>query len=102
MILATASGFLMAIRHHLKADHGKSSGFSWRRDFDMWHKPIVRPDEDPHNIPPSRAVAIRLDAENRVQKLADALKHHAADPVGYADQVRQEREHAAHGQAIPD
>jgi hypothetical protein len=68
----------------------------------MWHKHIVRPGEDVAEVPSSRPVAIRLDAERRVEKLAEALREHIADPVGYADMIRQQREQAANRERIPD
>jgi hypothetical protein len=83
------------IRRHVKGEEGQESGFAWKGDFGMWHKDIGR------DSSPNRAVAIRLDAESRVQKLADALKHHAIDPSGYAERIQQEREHAPEGR-IPD
>ena len=90
------------IRQHVKGEDGEQTGFNWDRDNGMWRKMIVRPDEDPASIPSSRPVAIRLDAESRVRKLADALREHSADPVGYADRIRQEREQAANNDRIPD
>jgi hypothetical protein len=62
----------------------------------MWHKDIGA---DAHT---AKAVAIRLDAESRVEKLAEALKQHQADPVGYAEMVQQQREEAKNAERIPD
>jgi hypothetical protein len=90
------------IRRHVKGEEGEPTGFTWKRDLGMWHKPIVRPGENPHEVPPSRPVAIRLDAERRVKDLADDLKQLQADPVGYAERLRLEREQAAQREPIPD
>jgi hypothetical protein len=90
------------IRRHVKGEEGESTGFNWNGQVGMWHKHIVREGEHPDDVPATRAVAIRLDAENRVEKLADALRQHAADPVGYADRVRQDREQASHSHGFPD
>jgi len=62
----------------------------------MWHKEIGI------DSPPARSVAIRLDAESRVKKLADALKQYHHDPVGYAKQIQQERQLVNQGDRIPD
>lgn len=97
---------LEIIRTHVNND----AGFHWdkpehlRQDREvpkMWFKPIRHHGERLEDIPSARAVAIRLDAENRVHALADALKQHQADPVGYADRIRQEREQAPQDR-IPD
>lgn len=90
------------IRTHVKGEEGHPSGFSWQGKDKLWHKPIRRDGERLEDIPRARPVAIRLDAESRVEKLADALKQHAADPVGYAEQIKQQREQAAQSQHIPD
>jgi hypothetical protein len=91
------------IRAQVKGDDDKPSGFTWMGgDIGMWHKHIVRDGEHAADVPPSRPVAIRLDAESRVQKLAEALREHSADPVGYADMVKQRREQAAESSRIPD
>ena len=47
------------VRRHVKGEDGEQTGFSWNRDFGMWHKPIVRPGEDPRDVPSSRPIAIR-------------------------------------------
>jgi hypothetical protein len=88
------------IRRHVKGEEGEKTGFAWQGDIGMWHKHIAREGERAEDIPASRAVAIRLDAESRVQKLADALRHHYADPIGYAAKIENEREQAAQSQAI--
>ena len=90
------------IRKHIKGEDGEHTGFKWDREIGMWAKPIVRENEFEDQVPPSRPVAIRLDAESRVEKLAEALRQHSADPVGYADMVRQRREQAANSDRIPD
>ncbi len=90
------------IRQHIKGEEGERTGFNWDRQANAWIKPIVREGEHPQDIPTTRPVAIRLDAENRVAKLAEALKHHQADPVGYAEQVKAQREQAAQGRGLPD
>jgi hypothetical protein len=89
------------IRRHVMGEPGQESGFGWNRKLGMWHKDIVREGENPRAVPPNRAIAIRLDAERRVHNLADALRHHAADPAGYAARIEQERERAGQGQEIP-
>jgi hypothetical protein len=68
----------------------------------VWHKDILREGERPDEVPPSRAVAIRLDAESRVKKLTAALAQHQFDPVGYAESVQQERQLASQGHGIPE
>ncbi|QEL14739.1 hypothetical protein [Limnoglobus roseus] len=90
------------IRRHVKGEDGEQTGFSWDNDNKMWLKQIVRQGEDPGSVPSTRPVAIRLDAESRVEKLADALRQHQADPVSYAESVRQRREQAAESGRIPD
>lgn len=90
------------IRRHVKGEDGEQTGFSWDRDNQMWHKHIVREGEHSDDVPRTRPVAIRLDAESRVEKLAEALKHHQADPVGFAEMVKQRREQAAESSRIPD
>jgi hypothetical protein len=87
-------------RRHIKGEDGRS-GFQWSGPMGMWHKNILRPDEHPDDVP-TRSVAIRLDAESRVKKLADALGQHHHDPVGYAQSVQQERQQASQSQGIPD
>ena len=93
---------MQIVRRHVKGEDGEQTGFSWDRDNQMWHKQIVRAGENPDDVPRSRPVAIRLDAENRVEKLAESLKQHQADPVGFAEAVRQRREQAAESGRIPD
>lgn len=83
------------IREHMKGENGRP-GLNWDRHAGMWHAEIGA------DSPPARNVAIRLNAESRVEKLAEALKHHAADPVGYADMVKHQREQAAERDRIPD
>ncbi|MCE9565760.1 MAG: hypothetical protein K8U57_27360 [Planctomycetes bacterium] len=90
------------IRRHVKGEEGENTGFNWNGSVGMWHKHIVRHGEHPEDVPGTRAVAIRLDAENRVEKLAEALRQHSADPVGFAESVRQRREQAVQGHGIPD
>ncbi|QEL18772.1 hypothetical protein [Limnoglobus roseus] len=90
------------VRRHVKGEEGEQTGFKWNADVEMWHKHIVREGEYVDQVPPSRPVAIRLDAERRVEKLAEALREHSADPVGYAEQVKQRREQAAESGRIPD
>lgn len=90
------------IRHHVKGEGDERTGFNYNGSLGMWHKDIARPGEGPSDIPASRAVAIRLDAESRVEKLAEALRQHSADPVGFAESVRQRREEAANAERIPD
>jgi hypothetical protein len=43
-----------------------------------------------------------LVAEARVERLADALRHHSADPQSYVEMVRQQREQAANSDRGPD
>ena len=90
------------IRHYIKGEDGEHSEFKWDANAAMWHKHIFRHGERPDDVPPSRPVAIRLDAESRVQKLADALREHSADPASYTDRVQQRRVHAAESDRIPD
>jgi hypothetical protein len=73
------------------------SGFEWKKDFAMWHKHFERPDEDLQDVPTIRIAAIRGDAERRAERLADALKQHQADPVGYREMVQQQRAQAGQG-----
>jgi len=90
------------IRQHVKGGEGEQpSGFAWNGQVGMWAKPIVRQNEDPRDVPSNRPVAIRLDAEARVERLAEALRHHSADPQSYAELVRQQREHAANADRVP-
>ena len=70
---------------YIKGEDGERTGFTWNGQFGMWHPEIVRPGEDARNAAMTLTVAIRLDAESRVQELADALKHHQADAVGYSE-----------------
>ncbi|OWK42103.1 hypothetical protein FRUB_04181 [Fimbriiglobus ruber] len=90
------------IRRHIKGEEGEQTGFNWNGSMGMWHKPIARPGEHADDVPSARAIAIRLDAENRVESLAEALREHAADPLSYAQMVRRRREEAAEGQRVPD
>ncbi len=90
------------IRKHVKGEEGEQTGFTWDRDNQMWHKHIVRENEFEDQVPPSRPVAIRLDAERRVEQLAEALRQHSADPAGYVEMIRQRREQAAEAGRIPD
>ena len=90
------------IRRHVKGEDGEQTGFAWDDFNKMWHKAIVRQNEFEDQVPPSRPVAIRLDAENRVEKLAEALRQHSADPAGYAEMILQRREQAAEAGRIPD
>lgn len=90
------------IRTFIKGDESHPTGFKWDAGVGMWHKMILREGEHVDDVPPSRPVAIRLDAESRVQKLADALREHSADPVGYAEMVQQRREQSAESSRIPD
>ena len=90
------------VRRHVRGEDGEKTGYSWDQDNRMWHKPIVRAGEHPAAVPPVRAIAIRLDAESRVLKLAEALRDHAADPVGFAAREQQRREQAAEAERIPD
>jgi hypothetical protein len=90
------------IRRNIKGEDGEKTGFTWNGQMGMWHKDIFRNGEHPDDVPLTRPVAIRLDAERRVEKLAAALKHHQADPAGYADRLRQEREQATQRDGIPD
>jgi hypothetical protein len=82
---------LEIIRDHMKGENGRP-GLNWDRHAGMWHAEIVRPGEHPNEVPASRPVAVRLSVESRVQKLAEALREHQADPAGFAEQVRQRRE----------
>jgi hypothetical protein len=85
------------IRRHVTAAEGeRPSGFEWKSQLGMWLKGIGS------DSAPSRAVAIRLDAERRVEKLAADLKEHYLDPAGFAARVRQEREQATQGHDLPD
>lgn len=90
------------IRKHVKGEEGEQTGFRWDSDLQFWHKHIVRENEFEDQVPPSRPVAIRLDAESRVEKLADALRQHSADPAGYAEMIQQRREQAAQAGRTPD
>ena len=89
-----------AIRTVMKGETvtGRESPFKWNGLIQpkMWHAEIG------YDAPPAKAVAIRLDAESRVHKLADALKHVQADPVGYRQMIEQQRAQAAQSQQIPD
>jgi hypothetical protein len=76
--------------------------FNWRNDFGMWHKHFERPGEDIRDVPMNRIRAIRYDAEKRAGRLAEALLQHQADPIGYAEMVKQQRQQAAQGERIPD
>ena len=89
------------VREIVRGDGGDRTGFEWQPVIKMWHKPILRSGEHPADMPPSRPVAIRLDAENRVQALAEALRELQADPVGFADRVQQRREQVAEAGRIP-
>jgi hypothetical protein len=82
---------LEIIRDHMRSENGRP-GLNWDRHAGMWHAEIVRPGEHPNEVPASRPVAVRLSVESRVQKLAEALREHQADPAGFAEQVRQRRE----------
>ena len=85
------------IRSNVKGEeNGYPSGFAWNGQMGMWHKDIGG------DSAPARAVAIRLDAESRVNRIADELRQHQADPVGFAEMVQQRREQAAQGAALPD
>ena len=90
------------IRRHMKGEEGEQTGFKWDVGAELWHKHILREGEHVDDVPLSRPVAIRLDAESRVQKLAEALREHSADPAGYADMVKHRREQAAESSRIPD
>lgn len=90
------------IRRHIKGEEGQSTGFTWSGQIGMWQKDIVRRGEDSRDVPATRAVAIRLDAENRVKALAEDFKQLYTDPTGYAEKIRQQRDHAAQGQSLPD
>jgi hypothetical protein len=85
------------IRRVIKGEgEERPSGFAWNKENNMWHKEIGA------DSPMSRSVAIRLDAESRVERLAEELREHQADPVGFAEMVQQRREQAAQVQTIPD
>lgn len=90
------------IRTHVRGEEGERTGFAWDRVNGMWRKDIVRPGEHPGDVPSSRPIAIRLDAEARVERLAESLRHHSADPQSYAEMVRQQRENAANSDRVPD
>ena len=60
------------IRLHIRGEEGEQTGFKWDRDAGLWLKHILREGEHVDDVPPSRPVAIRLDAERRVQQLAEA------------------------------
>ena len=90
------------IRLHVKGEEGEQTGFAWDRDNGMWRKDIVRPGEHIDDVPRTRPVAIRMDAERRVETLGAALRQHSVDPVGYAEMIRQQREQASQGHGIPD
>lgn len=89
------------IRENVKGEEGKPSGFSWQGKDRLWHKPIKRQGEALDDVPRARAVAIRLDAEGRVNALADALSQHI-DPQGFAARIEQQRAEAADRDRIPD
>jgi hypothetical protein len=81
------------IRRHVKGEDGQS-GFVFDGPAGMWHKPIGKRGESLTDIPASRAVAIRLDAESRVKGLAAELQHHLGQE-GHAARVGQERDESA-------
>ena len=92
---------LAIIHEHLPADQG----YRWEKPPHLAHRPDVPKEwhkaigEDAFD---KKAVAIRLATESRAAALAEALKAHQADPVGYAEMVKQQREQAAESQRIPD
>jgi hypothetical protein len=90
------------IRRHIKGEEGEQTGFNWDANAALWHKHILRDGEHVDDVPPSRPIAIRLSAERIVHNLAEALREHAIDPVGYAENVRARREQAAESGRIPD
>jgi hypothetical protein len=92
---------LEIIREHMQSENGRP-GLRWDRQAGIWHAEIVRQGEHPADIPPSRPVAVRLSVEGRVERLAQALREHQEDPMGFAEQVRQRREQAANGDRVPD
>lgn len=66
------------IRSVMKADtqDGRPSGFEWKGKSGAWVKDIGA------DSPPARSVAIRLDAEARTERLAEALKAAPGGPCG--------------------
>jgi hypothetical protein len=90
------------IRSHIRGEDGEPSGYKWDANAGLWHRPILKHGEHPEDVPPMRAVHVRLDGESRVQKLAEALREHSTDPVGYADMVQNRREQPANADRIPD
>lgn len=86
------------IREIVKAPSadGRPSGFDWEPGIGMWLKEIGA------DAPGAKAVAIRLDAERRVERLAEALADHQRDPAGFAEREKQRREQAAERERIPD
>lgn len=91
------------IRRIVKGEGEKyPTDFKWNNDFGMWHKSFERPGEELRDVPVNRIRAIRYDAEKRAERLADALRHHAQDPAGYAEMITQQREQAAQRDRIPD
>jgi hypothetical protein len=80
------------IRRLIKGEDGEHTGFSWDAGAGIWLKPIIRKGEFEDQVPPSRPVAIRLDAERRVQSLAEALRDYLSDSVGYSERIQQQRD----------
>ena len=86
------------IRKHVRGEGDEHTGFHWDQDNKMWHKAIVKNFENPDEIPPTRAVAIRLDCESRVEKLAEALRQHQGKADGFV-QAEEHRERAHVGRS---
>lgn len=88
------------IRKHVRGEEGEHTGFRWDHDNRMWHKAIVQNFENPDEIPPTRPVAIRLDAESRVEKLAEALRQHHGKAEGFVQaEEHRERVHSHGGRS---
>ena len=80
------------VRKHVKGTEQEPSGYQWMGDLEMWHKHIARGDERREDIPPARAVAIRLDAERRVEGLAEDLRRLHGQETGFTGAETQRRE----------
>ncbi|MDY3551464.1 hypothetical protein R5W24_000540 [Gemmata sp. JC717] len=85
------------VRKHVKGTEAEPSGFRWLGELEMWHKAILRDGEFEDQVPPSRPVAIRLDAERRVEALAEDLRRLHGQASGFVGAEEQRREMAAQG-----
>ena len=74
------------IRKHMKSPNGDfPSGFKWEGQAGLWHKQIGR------DAPPHVATAIRLDAERRVEAIANDLKQLHGIEYSHADAVEERK-----------